>query len=193
MKYLYLILLLALISCKQFSLSNQTETSTDYEKHKGISKVKSPIPEGGIKADFLGNKDSVYAFIKKVDTTNETTLISFENSMLSEIIIPESLGAKLNILKLNNYHNNALLVTAISIDTNFNEYYLFVWKESAWKQPVNHFFIHKSNITDSLVPIRENPNDSTQILRYYSVFEMDQKSEKKYNWSLLEESVLIED
>ncbi|HAV53642.1 MAG TPA: hypothetical protein DCX41_01740 [Aequorivita sp.] len=78
-------------------------------------------------------------------------------------------------------------------DTNFNEYYVFVWKDSLWKQPVNRFDIHKSNMTDTLAPIMNDPKDSTRLVRYYSVFDMDRKSEKKYTWKLMSESISIED
>ena len=109
------------------------------------------------------------------------------------ISLAESLGAKLNILKLKNYKNDVLLVNVKSKDTNFIEYYVFVWKDSEWNQPVNHFFIHKSNVSDTLIPIKNNPNDSMQLMRYYSVFEMDPKNDKKYSWKLMQESIPIKE
>jgi len=132
-------------------------------------------------------------FVKEMDTSTEKTLIGFENELLPELTIPESIGAHLHLIKLKNFQNDVLLVNAKLKDTNFNEYYVFVWKDSLWKQPVKRFNIHKSNMTDTLVPIRNNPEDSTLLLRYYSVFVMDRKSEKKFTWKLMSESVPIEE
>ena len=103
------------------------------------------------------------------------------------------MGAHLGVLKLKNFQNDVLLVNAKLKDTNFNEYYLYVWKDSLWKQPVNRFDIHKSNMSDTLIPIKNNPKDSTQLLRYYSVFDLDKTNGKKYTWRLMQESIPIED
>ncbi|WP_026450837.1 hypothetical protein [Aequorivita capsosiphonis] len=193
MKYLTLVLVFLLFSCNEFKNGNNSEMDVITSETPINSKTKTGIPEGALRADFIGNRDSVYAFIKEIDTSTKTTLISFEKDKLPEISIPESLGAHLKILKLKNFDQDNLLVNAISLDTNFNEYHLFVWKDSMWNQPVNRFYIHKSNMSDTLIPIKDNPKDSMQVIRYYSVFEMDQTSEKKYSWRLEQESVLIEE
>ena len=181
------------LSCKQFSKTNETQEieSNSEESSIGIDE-KIKLPEGALSGNFLGNDDSLYAYIKEINPSTETTIIDFQNNKLPEIIIPESIGAQLYLLKLKNFDKDVLLVNAKLKDTNFNEYYLFVWQDSIWKQPVNRFNIHKSNMTDALIPIKNNPEDSTQLLRYYSVFDMDRASEKKYSWKLLEESIPIE-
>jgi len=192
MKHLPLIILLLLLfGCKEFGEGHKPET--DLIENPISPKEKTNIPEGALKANFIEHQDSFYAFVKNIDASNNTTLVSFENEQLPEITIPESLGAQLSILKLKNFPNDVLLVNAMAIDTNFNEYYLYVWKDSEWKQPVNHFYIHKSNITDTLIPIKNNLKDSMQLDRYYSVFNMERVSEKKYSWSLVQESVPIEE
>lgn len=170
MKYILLVLPFLLFGCKK----PNTETKRVIEEPKAATK----LPNGAVKGDFSGTKDTLYAYVKSVDTANETTIIGFEKEILPEISIPESIGAELKLLKLKNFRNDVLLVNAKLKDTNFNEYYLFVYKDSLWKQPVNRFDIHKSNMSDSLVPLKNNPKDSTQLLRYYSVFDMDKKSEK---------------
>lgn len=192
MKAFPVAILLLLFSCTEFRDRTKIETDIITPEILTDSKVKISFPEGALKADFFGNQDSLHVFIKSVDTTNETILIGFENELLPEITFPESLGAHLNILKLKNFENDVLLVNVIPKDTNFNEYYVFVWKDSAWNQPVNHFFIHKSNMSDTLVPIKNNPKDTMQLMRYYSVFEMDPTSDKKYSWRLMQESISID-
>ncbi len=193
MKCLFLAIVFLFISCKKATGDYHQETEVIIAKPTNIIAEKTTLPEGAIKADFLGNRDSLYAFIKTVDASTETTFIDFENKKLPEISIPESIGAELQILKLKNFDGDILLVNAKLKDTNFNEYYLFVWDDSLWKQPVNRFDIHKSNMSDTLIPIRNNPKDTTQLVRYYSVFDMDSKSEKKFTWKLMQESVTIKE
>lgn len=193
MKWLFLAIVFLFLSCKEFGGDYKRDSNLNTAEPTNVITEKPELPEGAIIADFLGNQDSLYAFIKKRDPLNETTLIGFQNNKLPDIPIPESIGAYLNILKLKSFENDVLLVNAKLKDTNFNEYYLFVWKDSAWKQPVNRFDIHKTNMTDTLIPIRDNPKDSTQLVRYYSVFNMDRKSEKKFTWKLMQESVSIEE
>lgn len=193
MKCILLSIVFLFLSCKEFGGDNKQDSDLKNIEPSNVIAEKPELPEGAIIADFLGNRDSLYAFIKKNDPLTETTLIGFQNNKLPDITIPESIGANLHILKLKNFKNDILLVNAKLKDTNFNEYYLFVWKDSIWKQPVNRFDIHKSNMADTLIPIRDNPKDSTQLVRYYSVFDMDRKSEKKFSWKLMLESVSIEE
>lgn len=193
MKYLLLVVLLSFFSCKKSGDAHKPGTDL-INAEPSIYKYEKPeLPVGALKADFIGNHDSLYAFIKEIDAYTETTLIGFENKKLPEITIPQSIGAELQILKLKNFVNDVLLVNAKLKDTNFNEYYLFVWEDSIWKQPANRFDIHKSNMTDTLIPIKNNPKDSSQLLRYYSVFDMDRTSGKKYSWKLMQESIPIEE
>ena len=84
------------------------------------------------------------------------------------------------------------MVNAKLKDTNFNKYFLYVLRENQWKPLVNGFAIHKSNMNDTLVPAKINPENPRELLRYYSGFEMDPLSEKKYVWVLLRESVPVE-
>ncbi|QQX77886.1 MULTISPECIES: hypothetical protein [Aequorivita] len=192
MKHLLFAIPLLFLGCKKISDKSQPPAELVVEESPPIINEKPELPEGALIAHFIGSQDSIYAFVKKVDLSTETTLIAFENEQLPEIVIPESIGAALHLLKLKNFPNDVLLVNAKLKDTNFNEYYVFVWNDSVWKQPVNRFAVHKSNMTDTLIPIMNNPNDSTQLLRYYSVFNMDRKSEKKFTWKLMSESVPID-
>ncbi len=150
------------------------------------------LPEGAVTADFNGNFQPFYAFVEKVIAKNETTFIGFEDENLPQILIPESFGAKLSPLKLEGFDREILMVNAKLRDTNFNKYFLFVFRENQWKPIVNPFAIHKTNMSDTLIPAKINPENPKELLRYYSVFEMDANSEKKYRWALLQESVLLE-
>ncbi len=189
MKYLLLALPFLFLGCKKLGDKPQQETDILLEEEPlSIINKGTNIPEGALTADFFGNSDSVYAYIKKIDPINEITHIGFENEKL-----PESIGAELQLLKLKNFGNDILLVNAKLKDTNFNEYYLFVWEDSIWKQPINRFDIHKSNMSDTLIPIQNDPKDSTQVLRYYSVFNMDRDSEKKFRWKLMRERVSVKE
>lgn len=191
MKYFLLAISLLSFSCKESSDKYKPETDLITPEISESTKAKTDIREGALKADFIGNKDSLYAFIKEIDASNKTTLIGFENEKLPEITIPESTGAHLQALKLKNFDKDLLLVNAKLPDTNFNEHYVFLWKDSSWNQPVNRFDIHKSNMSNTLTPIRNDPKDSTKLLRYYSAFEMDRTSDKKFTWKLMLESIPV--
>lgn len=160
---------------------------------KNVPEIRAPVlPEGAVTADFNGNFQPFYAFIKKVDLKTKTTFIGFEDEKQPQLIIPESLGAVLSPLKLEGFDREILMVNAKLKDTNFNKYFLFVLRENQWKPVVNGFAIHKSNMNDTLMPAKINPENAKELLRYYSGFEMDALSEKKYGWVLLLESVPIE-
>lgn len=180
MRFCILIFLISSMGCKQPEI-----------KKIAVPPTPSSIPKGALHADFFGNQDSLYAFVKEIDLPNQITYIGFEDDSLPLIAIPESMGAKLQTIKLSIFPQDLLLINATPIDTNFHEYHVYIWKDSLWKQPVNRFYIHNSNFNDSLVPIMEDPKDSTKLLRHYSVFDMDTHSDKKYLWQLRQESVRI--
>lgn len=151
------------------------------------------VPDGAISGNFIEGSKPFYAHIKKIDRRNETTVIAFEGDKYQPIIIPESVGAQLEILKLENFKQDLLLINAKLKDTNFNEYYLYQLKENEWRPVMNRFDIHKSNMSDTLVPIAMDPADSTKLVRYYSAFDLDNKSTKKFTWMLFRESIKIEE
>jgi hypothetical protein len=189
-KYIPLFVILAL-GCKEPNHKSKIDTDNNNVRHPITPKNILTKPEGAVTANFRGDNIPLYGYVKDIDVENETTIIGFENNNLPQITIPESIGAKLKVLKLNNFDRDLLLVNAKLKDTSFNEYYLFYMNDSVWEQPINHFDIHKSNMTDTLVPIQINPKDSTKLMRYYSVFDMDRNSSKKFTWKLMRESVAI--
>ena len=58
-----------------------------------IPEIKIPLlPEGAVTADFNGNFQPFYAYVKNVDVKTETTFIGFEGEKYPPLLIPESLG-----------------------------------------------------------------------------------------------------
>lgn len=182
---------LLFLSCVETHRGNKV-TDENFPPHPKLPKNTIEIPEGAVTADFLGNHKSFYAYVGNIDRTNEITSIYFENENIPTIDIPESRGATLKNLKFKNFDRDLLLVNAKLKDSSFNEYYLYIWNDTLWKQVVSRFDIHKSNMSDTLVPIQLDPKDSNKVLRYYSVFDLDRASGKRFQWRLLRESVEIE-
>ena len=150
------------------------------------------IPESAVTADFGGGPDVFYAYIKRIDPENAVTYIGFEKDRFPEVKIPKTYGAVLSSLHFEGYDGDLLLVTAKLKDTNFNKYFLYILRDSLWKPMTNGFAIHKSHLSDTLVPISPNPNKPNELLRYYSVFDLDNSNGAGYTWRLLRESVPIE-
>jgi len=153
---------------------------------------KSEIPEGAITADFNGDKSPFYGFVQKVDLQRGITTVGFERKQYPVIEIPKSYGATLDTLKMKGMDRDVLLATVKLKDTNFNKYFLYKLQNNQWKSVVNGFAIHKANRPDTLQPIVVDPKDSTKVIRYYSVFDMDKNSETGYKWKLLQETIPIE-
>ncbi len=193
MKKYLLALLILTVGCGENEHSSNKSSAPNFPKKPRIPKNITQMAEGAVNGDFMGNKHKFYGFVKNVDLQNEITSIYFEDGKLPPIDIPESIGAELHALKFKNWDRDLLLVNAKLRDTNFNEYYLFMLRDSLWKQVVNRFDIHKSNMHDTLVPVQVNPKDSTELFRYYSVFDMDRNSSTKFSWMLQRESLKIEE
>ena len=140
----------------------------------------------------MGDSKSFYAEVSRIDTKNETTYISFENNIILTLAVPKSYGGTVSSIALDGFDRDLLLLTAKLKDPNFNKYYLFVNRDRIWKPVMNGFAIHKNNLTNNVEPFKINPNNPNEILRRYSVFNLDGSSALGYTWLLLEESVPIE-
>ena len=152
-----------------------------------------PLPPGAISANFLTDTTPFYARVKSVDKKRGRTTINFEKSTIPEIVIPEeTYGASLSSLRFDVFDRDLLLVNATLKDPKFNKYYAYILKNNQWKQVVNAFAIHKENKPDTLQPIKMNPLNDREMIRYYSVFNIDETSETGYTWLLLSETVPIE-
>lgn len=174
----------------------KTEVATSSNPIKTHSDTSSGttlmLPEGAVLGRYIYNTEPFYALVSEVNTATETTSISFENNRCPPLHISKTYGGSISTLALEGFDSELLLVTAKLKDPNFNKYFLYVFRNNEWKPVVNGFAIHKTNLqeVDELIAI--NPDNSNEILRNYSVFDIDETSELGYTWRLLQESVLIE-
>ncbi|GEQ85250.1 hypothetical protein ULMS_07580 [Patiriisocius marinistellae] len=154
------------------------------------SKITKPsIPDNAVIGNYNGDLVPFYARINKIDTNNGVTHISFQDNRFPKLLVPKTYGGTISPLVLEGFDRDLLLLTAKLKDENFNKYFLYVLRNNQWKPVMNGFAIHKSNKPETLQIIRVNPEKPNELLRYYSVFNIDENSETGYAWLLLEESV----
>lgn len=157
-----------------------------------VVEAEEPMPAGAATANFKTDKIPFYAYVAHVDRIRGRTTIGFEKPDMPTIVVPESYGAELAPLRFEGFDRDLLLVNAKLEDEQFNKYYLYIYKNKAWQEVVNSFTIHRSNISDTLQPITVNPENPSEMLRYYSIFDLSGTPEgKKFYWRLVEESVPI--
>lgn len=172
--------------------SSNTEISeTDSTTNEVIVSVKPTLPAGAIIGNYINKEASFYAYVKKVNKSKGITTIQFENNNTPPIYIKDTYGATLESLRFPEFKSDLLLVTAKLKDPIFNKYYLYQFKNGKWVLVVNSFAIHKDNINEVSTPIEVDPNNPNNMLRFYSVFDLDKTSEKGYTWRLLQESIPI--
>ncbi|MAP53903.1 MAG: hypothetical protein CL605_03285 [Altibacter sp.] len=172
------------------NIIGEPEPKTETEAVIENPVISEPIlPSGAVTANFITKQTPFYAYVKGVDTSLGVTEIAFEDAAIPPIRIPETVGASLSSLRFNEFESDLLLVTAKIKDPNFNKYYLYQFQNGRWELVVNRFAIHKSHVSDTLIPITIDPANPGYMLRYYSVFDLDAKSELGYTWRLLSESV----
>lgn len=160
--------------------------------HSLEPKISEPtIPEGAITANFNAEAIPFYAYVEKTDTLKGMTSIAFQQNQIPSIIIPDTYGANLSYLRFPEFDQDLLLITAKIRDTSFNKYYLYQYQNDTWQLVVNRFAIHKNHVTDTLQPIIVDPGNPKNMLRYYSVFDLDRESKLGYTWRLLKESIPI--
>ena len=182
---------------KSKTIIGEEDASTTIATIDSITKTETEIsttavPEGIAVGNYNGDDKPFYAYVSSVDVKNETTKISFGNDINVPLIIPKTLGATISKLSLDGFDRDLLFVTAKIKDPNFNKYFLFVLRNNQWKQVVNGFAIHQSNLDEVSEPLRINPTNPDELERNYSVFNLDSSSPTGYTWLLLNESVAIE-
>jgi hypothetical protein len=150
-----------------------------------------PLPKGAVLGDYKGDALPFYAEIPKVDLKNRRTYVSFISDC-PQIVIPETVGGTVSSLSLEGFDRDLLLVTAKLKDPNFNKYFLYILRNNEWKPVINGFAIHKSNLNQISQPLQINPDKPNEIVRYYSVFDLDKDSPLGYTWRLLHESIAVE-
>jgi|GEM_PF-827281 len=149
------------------------------------------LPKGAVSANFLSKKKPFYAVVKNVDKRNGRTTIAFENGTAPNIVIPDTYGAVLTTLRFDEFDRDLLLVKAKLKNPVFTKHFLYVLRDNRWKLVVNGFSIHQNNNSKNLEPIVVDPENSDNMKRYYSVFDLDKNSSKGYTWRLLSESIPI--
>jgi len=158
-----------------------------------VAETSNPsLHNNAVQGNFNGNNQPISSYIKKIDAYKGITTIAFENNVLPQFNIPETYGGTLRPIQLEGFDRDLLLVNAILKDKSFSKYYLFVMRNYQWKMVVNGFAIHNSNRPDTLMPIKIDKLNPKNVIRYYSVFDLDKKSELGYTWRLLQESIPIE-
>jgi len=146
---------------------------------------------GAVVADFNGDGTPFFGYIKRVDANIGNTIIAFENSKLPDLTVPKTYGGVVSSLRLDGFNRDLLLLEAKLKDPVFTKYYLYVLKNNRWKPVMNGFAIHQDNQKDVAVPIWNDTLNPSNLMRHYSVFDLDKSSELGYTWRLLQESVPI--
>lgn len=152
---------------------------------------ESKLPKGAVEANFLSEREPFFAVVEKADKRNGRTTIAFENAAAPKIVIPDTYGATLSTLRFDTFDRDLLLVKAKLKDPVFTKHYVYILRNNQWNLVVNGFSIHKDNNPESLKPIVVDPENTNNMKRYYSVFDLDETSSKGYTWRLLTESVPI--
>ncbi|MDT0555253.1 hypothetical protein [Patiriisocius hiemis] len=166
-------------------------TETNSNTNDVIISEETTLPPGAVIGNYINKETSFYAFVKKINKNKGITSIHFENNYTPPILIKETYGATIETLRFPEFESDLLLVTAKLKDPIFNKYFLYQFKNGKWVLVVNGFAIHEDNINEVSTPIEVDPNNPNNMLRFYSVFDLDKTSDKGYTWRLLQESVPI--
>ena len=156
-----------------------------------IIEVEPVLPDGAVTANFKTNAPPFYAVIDRVDKNKGTTVISFEQESVPNISIPGAYGASLETVRFPEFDRDLLLVRTIYKDPIFRKYYLYVYRSNQWKKVVDGFILHVDNIQEDVIPIKVNPKNPKQMLRKYSVFDLDTEGATKFRWILHKETTPI--
>ena len=153
--------------------------------------VKS-APKDAVFGNYNGGNNSFYGHIRTVDKRNGIMVIAFEQKSLPLITINNVYGRSLSSLKLQGFDRDLLLVTSKLKDPSFNKYFVYMLRNNQWKQVVNGFAVHQSHFSQLTQPILNDPGNSNNLKRYYSVFDLDATSATGDTWRLLSENIPIE-
>ena len=171
---------------------NRSSTKTSIDNIKSIETSRSKktivtIPDGAVYGNFKTTTASVYAYIAAVDKTSTT--ISFENKTLPSLVIPEALGGSLSTLQFNGFNADVLLLTGKIKDPQFIKYFVYQFTNGNWREVVKPFAIHERHKDQVITPIQIDTTNTKHVIRYYSVFDLDETSSEGYTWKLLTESI----
>lgn len=166
----------------------ETQQTTTIPKTEPVKNV----PNGAVFGNYNGDNKAFYGHVRAVDKRKGTMVVAFEQRSLPPIIINKAYGGTLSSLNLQGFDRDLLLVTTKLKDPSFNKYYVYVLRNNQWKEVVNGFAVHQSHFNQVITPISNDPGNSNNLNRFYSVFDLDATSATGYTWRLLSESVPIE-
>jgi hypothetical protein len=156
-----------------------------------IAPVALKMPKGAVKANFNADKIPFYAHVKSVNKRKGITTIAFEKNKAPALVLNDTYGATVSMLRFDEFDRDLLLVNSKIKDPQFHKYHLYILKKGYWLPVVKPFSIHESHVNASLKPIVVDPKNSDYMFRYYSVFDIDETSDLGYTWRLFNESVGI--
>lgn len=152
------------------------------------------LPESAVTGTFVPGEASMYAYVGQVDHAAGSTFIAFQDKKYPTILVPKTYGGDLEILKLEGFDRDVLMLRARLRDTQFYKYFPFVLRNNQWEPLTNGFAIHKSNRPDTIARVlKRNMEVPSEVIRYYSVFDLDTSGDTGYTWRLLTESVPIQE
>jgi hypothetical protein len=203
MKLLLLIPLLYLMACGSGSeKSNKAIIGNPQPQTEPVSEVviiateaevpEAPkMPKGAVNANFKADQIPFYAHVKSVNKRKGITTIAFEENKAPALVLNDTYGATVSMLRFDEFDRDLLLVNSKIKDPQFHKYHLYILKKGYWLPVVKPFSIHESHVNASLKPIVVDPKNSDYMFRYYSVFDIDETSDLGYTWRLFNESVGI--
>ena len=153
--------------------------------------VTPVLPTGAVNANFKTDNSPFYGVVQSVNKRRGTTTITFENNQAPNLVLNDTYGATLSMLRFEEFDRDLLLVNSKIKDPQFHKFHLYILKNGLWLPVVKPFSIHESHVNENLKPIVVDPENSDYMFRYYSVFDIDETSELGYTWRLFNESVGI--
>ena len=199
MKFLLLISLLYIAACGSSSEKQNTvvigdphpKTETVSEEIIAETEVLPVLPDGAVIANYKTDKIPFYGFVKNVDIRKGVTTIAFENNKAPQLILKETYGATISMLRFDEFDRDLLLVNTKINDPQFHKYHLYILKNGQWLPVVKPFALHESHKEAQQNPIFVDPKNANNMFRYYSVFDIDDTNDLDYGWRLHNESVAI--
>lgn len=167
---------------------SETQAATTIPNADPVKKA----PKEAVFGNYKGDNSVFYGHIRAIDKRNGNMVIAFEDKSIPPITINKAYGGSLSKLKLQGFDRDLLLATTQLKDPNFSKHYVYVLRNNEWKEVVNGFAIHQSHFSQVSQPITNDPGNSNNLQRYYSVFDLDPTSAAGYTWRLRSESVPIQ-
>lgn len=177
---------------KEPLLNNKEKVKPDIiieEKKEDLAEFKDS--DEGITADFTGHSVPIFCFVKEIDYDARTTVIGFKNDILKDLRVANTLGGTLKKIKIKGFKTDLLLFEGEIEDPKFVKYHLFIVKNNTWVPVIDPFTIHENHLVKIEKPIWANPQNPSQLIRCYSVFDLENQNKGLPPWKLLTEKVAI--